>query len=136
MKRTAKAVWNGGLKEGKGHLTTKSHVLERTNYSYHSRFEDGEGTNPEELIAAAHSGCFTMALSHMLEEAGYKADELTTDCAIDFQDQTIKESKLTVKAKVSGIEKDEFDKIINQAKTDCPISKVLDTEITLDYTLN
>jgi osmotically inducible protein OsmC len=136
MKRTAKAVWNGNLKEGKGSLTTKSNTLNQTNYSYHSRFEDGQGTNPEELIAAAHAGCFTMALSHMLQEAGYTAEELHTDCAVDFQDQTIKESHLTTRAKVSGIEKDEFDKIINDAKENCPISKVLDTEITLKYTLN
>jgi osmotically inducible protein OsmC len=136
MKRTAKAVWKGNLKEGKGNLTTKSETLNQTNYSYHSRFENGAGTNPEELIAAAHAGCFTMALSHMLQEAGYTADELHTDCSVDFQDQEIKESHLNVTASVSGIERDEFDKIINSAKTDCPISKVLDTEITLEYKLN
>ena len=136
MKRTATAVWQGSVKEGSGHLTTKSTVLEHTSYSYKSRFEDGKGTNPEELIAAAHSGCFTMALSAKLGEAGYTPTELHTDCAVDFQDQTIKESHLTVKAKVDGIEKDEFDKIINDAKVNCPISKVLDTNITLEYTLN
>ncbi|WP_116105788.1 OsmC family protein [Lewinella sp. IMCC34191] len=135
MKRTATAVWQGSVKEGSGNLTTKSTVLEHTSYSYKSRFENGKGTNPEELIAAAHAGCFTMALSAKLGEAGYTATELTTDCAVDFQDQKIVESHLTTKAKVDGIEKDEFDKIINDAKINCPISKVLNTNITLDYTL-
>ena len=136
MKRTAIAVWNGNLKEGKGSLTTKSGVLDKTNYSFHSRFEDGKGTNPEELIAAAHAGCFTMAISHGLTEAGHEATELHTDCAIDFQDQTIKESHLTVKAQVKGIEKDAFDKIIQEAKKNCPVSRALNAEITLEYTLN
>lgn len=136
MKRTASAVWQGSGKEGSGYLNTKSGVLERTAYSYKSRFEDGKGTNPEELIAAAHSGCFTMALTFKLGEAGYTATELHTDCAIDFQNQTIVESHLKVRAQVDGIGKEEFDKIINDAKENCPISKVLDTEITLEYTLN
>ncbi|MBB4078329.1 osmotically inducible protein OsmC [Lewinella aquimaris] len=136
MKRTAIAVWKGSGKDGNGNLTTKSGVLENTAYSYKSRFEDGKGTNPEELIAAAHSGCFTMALTFKLDEAGYTATELHTDCAIDFQNQTIVESHLKVKARVDGIEKDEFDMIINDAKENCPISKVLDTNITLEYTLN
>jgi osmotically inducible protein OsmC len=136
MKRTAKADWKGNLKEGTGQLTTKSETLNNTNYSFHSRFENGKGTNPEELIAAAHAGCFTMALSHMLQEAGYTADELHTDCAVDFEDKTIKESHLSTRAKVEGIEKEEFDKIINEAKENCPISRVLDTNITLEYTLN
>ncbi|THH41889.1 OsmC family protein [Neolewinella litorea] len=136
MKRTASAVWQGSGKEGSGYLNTKSGVLERTSYSYKSRFEDGKGTNPEELIAAAHSGCFTMALTFKLGEAGYTAKELHTDCSIDFQNQTIVESHLKVRAEVPGIEKEEFDKIIHDAKENCPISKVLDTEITLEYTLN
>ncbi|NJB84915.1 osmotically inducible protein OsmC [Lewinella marina] len=136
MKRTATAVWQGSGKEGSGYLNTKSGVLERTNYSYKSRFEDGKGTNPEELIAAAHSGCFTMALTFKLGEAGYTAGELQTECAIDFQDGTIVESHLKLKAEVEGIEEDEFDKIVNDAKENCPISKVLNTKITLEYTLN
>ena len=135
MKRTATAHWTGNLKEGKGDLTTKSKTLDKKNYSFHSRFEDGEGTNPEELIAAAHAGCFTMALSHGLEEAGYTADELTTECAIDFRDQTIKESHLKTTASVPGIGKEAFDKIIKDAKENCPISQALDTEISLEYTL-
>ena len=136
MKRTATAVWNGNLKDGSGHLSTKSGVLQHQNYSYHSRFENGAGTNPEELIAAAHAGCFTMALSHMLGEAGYKATELDTDCAIDFQDQTIKESHLKVEARVNDIDKDKFDEIIHQAKENCPVSRALNTKITLEYTLH
>ncbi|NJC26385.1 OsmC family protein [Neolewinella antarctica] len=136
MKRTAQAEWNGTVKEGKGNLTTKSKTLDKQNYSFHSRFEDGKGTNPEELIAAAHAGCFTMALSAGLSEAGYTPGDLKTDCAVDFQDQKIIESKLTTTASVPGIKKDEFDKIINTAKENCPISKVLNTKITLEYTLN
>ena len=136
MKRTATAAWNGTVKEGKGTLTTKSKTLDQQNYSYHGRFEDGEGTNPEELIAAAHAGCFTMALSAKLTEAGHTPGDLKTDCAVDFRDQTIQESKLTVTASVPGIDQDEFDKIIHDAKENCPISKVLNTEITLSYTLN
>ncbi len=135
MKRTATAHWTGTVKDGSGDLTTKSKTLDKQNYSFHSRFEDGKGTNPEELIAAAHAGCFTMALSAKLTEAGYTPGDLKTDCAVDFQDQTIVESHLTTTASVPGIEKDEFDKIINDAKVNCPISKVLDTKITLDYTL-
>ncbi|MCP9235555.1 OsmC family protein [Lewinella sp. JB7] len=136
MKRTAIAVWKGSGKEGSGHLSTKSGVLEQTPYSYKSRFEEGKGTNPEELIAAAHSGCFTMALTFKLGEAGYEATELHTDCSVDFQNQTIVESHLKVRARVDGIDEDEFDKIITDAKENCPISKVLDTNITLEYTLN
>ena len=136
MKRTATAHWKGTVKEGKGDLTTKSKTLDQQNYSYHSRFEDGAGTNPEELIAAAHAGCFTMALSAKLTEAGHTPGDLKTACSVDFQDQEIKESHLKVTASVEGIDKDEFDKIINDAKENCPISKVLNTNITLDYTLN
>ncbi|WP_020567562.1 OsmC family protein [Neolewinella persica] len=135
MKRTATAEWNGTVKEGKGTLTTKSKTLNKQNYSFHSRFEDGAGTNPEELIAAAHAGCFTMALSNMLTDAGYTPGDLHTECAVDFQDLTIVESHLEVTAEVPGIDKDEFDKIINNAKEDCPISKVLNTDITMNYTL-
>lgn len=136
MKRTATAAWNGTVKEGKGTLTTKSETLNAQNYSFHSRFEDGEGTNPEELIAAAHAGCFTMALSHGLTEAGYTPGDLKTECAIDFRDQELKESHLVTTASVPGIGKDEFDKIIQDAKENCPISRALNCEITLEYTLN
>ena len=136
MKRTATAEWNGTVKEGKGTLTTKSKTLDKQNYSFHSRFEDGAGTNPEELIAAAHAGCFTMALSNMLTDAGHTPGDLKTDCAVDFQDLEIVESHLEVTASVPGIDADEFDKIINDAKENCPISKVLNTKITMNYKLN
>lgn len=136
MKRTATAVWNGSVKEGNGNLTTKSKTLNRQNYSYHSRFEDGNGTNPEELIAAAHAGCFTMALSAKLGETGFPPTELTTDCSVDFRDQTIVESHLEVKASVPGIDEDTFANVVEDARVNCPISKVLKTEITLSYQLN
>lgn len=136
MKRTATAVWNGKLKEGAGHLSTKSGVLQETSYSYNSRFENGKGTNPEELIAAAHAGCFTMALSHGLGEAGYKATELNTECSIDFQDQTIKESHLKVEARVKDVTEKEFDRIIQDAKENCPVSRAINATITLEYKLN
>lgn len=136
MKRTATAHWKGSVKEGSGNLTTKSKTLDRQNYSYHSRFENGEGTNPEELIAAAHAGCFTMALSAKLGETGHTPDDLRTDCSVDFQDQTIVESHLKVVASVPGIDPDTFANVIEDAKVNCPISKVLDTKITLEYTLN
>lgn len=135
MKRTATADWQGTVKDGKGTLTTKSKTLNQHNYSFHSRFEDGAGTNPEELIAAAHAGCFTMALSNMLTEAGHTPGKLHTECAVDFQNLTIVGSHLTVTAEVPGIETEEFDGIIQKAKENCPISKVLDTEITMEYTL-
>ena len=135
MKRTATAHWNGSLKDGSGNLSTKSGVLEKTNYSYKSRFEDGKGTNPEELIAAAHAGCFTMAVTHALGEAGYTVHELDTDCAIDFQDQTIKESHLKMEARVKDIKEDEFDKIVQKAKDNCPVSRALNANITLEYSL-
>src|SRR5438552_8628017 len=109
MKRHATAVWNGPGKEGSGHLTTQSSILNKTQYSFKSRFEEGVGTNPEELVAAAHSGCFTMKLSFILGEAGFTADELETRCDITFADGSITKSHLTVKAKVPGITKEKFD---------------------------
>src|ERR1700722_14583761 len=102
MARYATAVWNGSVKEGSGHLTTASTVLNKTQYSFKSRFEDGVGTNPEELVAAAHAGCFTMKLSAVLNEAGFTADELETKCDITFVNGAITKSHLTVKAKVPG----------------------------------
>ncbi len=135
MKRTASAAWEGDLKAGKGTVSTKSKVLDNHNYSFRSRFEDGTGTNPEELIAAAHAGCYSMALSNMLAEAGHPPTKVETKCTIDFQDLTIKESHLEVTADVPGIDKDKFAELAQAAKEGCPISKVLDTEITLSYTL-
>src|SRR5687767_6893997 len=108
MKRKATAVWNGSGKEGKGTLTSASTVLNKTQYSFNSRFAEGVGTNPEELIAAAHAGCFSMKLSFVLGEAGFTPDELTTDCTITFENGAITESLLTLKAKVPGISEDKF----------------------------
>lgn len=135
MKRKATAVWNGTGKEGTGHLSTQSTVLNKTQYSFNSRFAEGVGTNPEELIAAAHSGCFSMKLSFSLNEAGFTADEIATDCAITFENGVITKSELTLKAKVPSITKEQFDACAKDAKENCPISKLLNTEITLDAQL-
>src|SRR5687767_4074476 len=108
MKRKATAVWKGSGKEGNGVLTTQSTTLNKTQYSFNSRFAEGVGTNPEELIAAAHAGCFSMKLSFVLGEAGFKPDEITTDCAITLDNGAITASALTLKAKVPGISKEKF----------------------------
>lgn len=136
MKRTATAVWNGSGKEGTGHLTTQSTVLSKTQYSFNSRFADGVGTNPEELIAAAHAGCFTMKLSFNLGEAGFEPNELETNCAITFENGEITESHLTLKAQVSGIDQAKFDELVKDAEKNCPISRLLNTKITVEATLN
>jgi len=135
MKRHATAVWNGTGKEGKGHLTTQSTTLNKTQYSYSSRFEDGVGTNPEELIAAAHAGCFTMKISFLLNAAGFTADEIETRCDVTVADGAITESHLAVKAKVPGVSKEQFDAVVADAKTNCIISKVLNTNITHEAVL-
>ncbi|MBX3254315.1 MAG: OsmC family protein [Chitinophagaceae bacterium] len=135
MKRSATAVWNGSGKEGKGILSTQSGVLEKTQYSFGSRFESGIGTNPEELIAAAHAGCFSMKLSFVLQEAGFTADEIYTNCVITFENGAIVSSHLELKATIPRISKEKFDAAAADAKTNCPISKLLNTDITLDATL-
>jgi osmotically inducible protein OsmC len=135
MKRTATAVWNGSGKEGSGHLTTQSTTLSKTQYSYKSRFEQGVGTNPEELIAAAHSGCFAMALAFALQGAGFTADSLEVNSIVSLDDGTITSSKLELKAKIPGITNEKFQELAAGAKAGCPVSKVLKAEITLDATL-
>lgn len=135
MKRNATAVWQGSGKEGSGEISTQSKVLDKTQLSFKSRFEEGIGTNPEELIAAAHSGCFTMKLSFVLNEAGFTADNLETKCYITFEDGRITLSHLVLNAKIPSITKDVFDKCVKEAELNCPISKLLDTEITVDATL-
>jgi len=135
MKRTATAVWNGSGKEGKGYLTTQSTTLNKTQYSFSSRFENGVGTNPEELIAAAHAGCFTMKLTFDLGAAGFTADTLETTAEVTLDNGAITTSKLTLKAKVPGISKEKFDEVAAGAKANCPVSKVLNAEISLDATL-
>ena len=135
MKRTATAVWTGSGKEGKGHVTTASTVLNKTQYSFNSRFAEGVGTNPEELVAAAHSGCYAMKLSFVLGEAGFTPQELNVTCAINFEDGAITNSHLVLKAKVPGITPDKFQACANEAKATCPISKSLNTKITLEASL-
>ena len=135
MKRHATAVWNGSGKDGKGHLTTQSTALSQTQYSFNSRFADGVGTNPEELVAAAHAGCFTMALSFGLDKAGFTADSVETTSYINFESGSITGSHLVVKAKVPGIEKGTLDSIAREAEQTCPISRVLNTVITSEVEL-
>lgn len=136
MKRKATAVWNGTGKEGKGHLTTQSTVLNQTQYSFGSRFEDGIGTNPEELVAAAHSGCFSMKLAFNLQAAGFTPTELKTNCEIVFEDGKIVASNLALSATVEGITEDAFAGLVKDAEENCPISQLLNTAISVTYTLN
>ena len=135
MSRNATALWHGGGKDGHGHLTTQSGVLKESKYSYKTRFEDEPGTNPEELIAAAHAGCFTMKLSFVLGEAGFTPDQIETKCEITLADGAITKSHLTVKAKVSGIDKAKFDECAENAKTHCPVSQLLNTDISMEASL-
>lgn len=135
MRRKANAIWKGTGKEGTGHLTTQSTVLNKTQYSFNSRFAEGVGTNPEELIAAAHAGCFSMKLSFVLNEAGFTADEINTDCVITLDNGAITKSELTLKAKIPGITKEKFEACAKDAKENCPISKLLNTSISLDAQL-
>lgn len=135
MKRTSTANWKGTGKEGKGTLTSASTVLNNTQYSFNSRFAEGVGTNPEELIAAAHAGCFAMKLSFSLNEAGFTADDLIVSCTITLENGSITESHLNLKGKVPGISKEKFDACAADAKANCPVSKLLNTKITLEAVL-
>ncbi|WP_367392963.1 OsmC family protein [Lewinella sp. LCG006] len=129
--RKASASWQGSGKDGKGSVSTQSTVLDKTPYSFKTRFEEGKGTNPEELIAAAHAGCFTMQLSFLLSEAGHVPDELTTSAKVNFEDGAIPSIELTLEGKVPSIDADTFAELAEKAKEICPISKLLKTEITL-----
>lgn len=135
MKRNATAVWNGSGKEGNGHLTTQSTTLNQTQYSFNSRFAEGVGTNPEELMAAAHAGCFTMKLSFVLGAAGFTPDTLETQCTITLEDGVITGSHLVLKAKVPGISAEQFEACAADAKANCPVSKAYNMNITLDAQL-
>lgn len=135
MKRQATAVWSGTVKEGSGNLTTASKVLDKTQYSFKSRFEDGIGTNPEELLAAAHAGCFTMKTSADLTEAGYTPENLETTSVISFENGKIVKSELTLVAKIPGITDEEFQKIAQNAKETCPVSVAFSFEKTLSASL-
>lgn len=136
MIRNATAVWNGSGKTGSGHLSTQSTVLDNTQYSFKSRFEQGVGTNPEELIAAAHAGCFTMKLSFSLNEAGFTADEIETKCEITLDNGAITQSHLTVKAKIPEITQEKFEAAVKDAEQNCPVSKLLKANITSEATLS
>jgi osmotically inducible protein OsmC len=139
MKRTANAEWQGDLKSGKGNISTASGVLSKTQYSFSARFEEGKGTNPEELLAAAHAGCFTMALSAQLGQANLTAESLETQCTISLEKQpdgfAITESHLELKAKVPGATKEQFDTAVKAAETGCPVSKLYSTKITVNAQL-
>jgi lipoyl-dependent peroxiredoxin len=129
--RKARAQWQGTGKDGLGKLTTDSTVLNQTQYSYKTRFEDGVGTNPEELIAAAHAGCFTMQLSFLLDAAGYKDKQLETEANVIFEDGNITQIQLKLVGKVDNIDPNNFQEIAQNAKRICPISKALNAMITL-----
>ena len=135
MIRNATALWNGSGKEGKGTLTTQSTTLNKTQYSFNTRFADGVGTNPEELVAAAHAGCFTMKLSFVLGEAGFTPESLETKCDITFENGAITKSHLIVSAKVPGIDDEKFQASVKDAEANCPISKLLNTAISSEATL-
>jgi osmotically inducible protein OsmC len=135
MKRNGSAVWKGGLKDGKGTISTDSGVLSDTQYSFSTRFEEGKGTNPEELIAAAHAGCFSMALSGQLEGAKLKAESIRTTASVQLEKTdsgfTITSVHLDVAAKVPGADQKAFETAANNAKTGCPVSKLLKAQITM-----
>jgi osmotically inducible protein OsmC len=135
MIRNATAVWNGTGKEGTGTVSTQSGVLKDSNYGYMSRFENGPGTNPEELVAAAHAGCFTMKLSFVLGEKGFTPDRLQTKCDITFENGSVTKSHLTVEASVPGIDEQQFQEAVKDAEQNCPISKLLHTEISAEARL-
>jgi lipoyl-dependent peroxiredoxin len=139
MIRKATAVWQGTGKDGKGQLTTDSGILSGTPYSFKTRFENERGTNPEELIAAAHAGCFTMALAFQLQGAGITPTELSTEAAVTLEQEgsgfKISKSALTLKANVPGIDRAKFEELARAAEKNCPVSKVLNAEITMNFTL-
>lgn len=135
MKRKATAFWQGTGKEGKGHLSTQSGVLKETQYSASSRFEEGIGTNPEELIAAAHAGCFTMKLAFILAAAGFTPDSLESQSTVTLENGTVTSSAIVLKAKVPGISEEKFEESVRDAEKNCPISKLLDTKISVEHTL-
>ena len=137
--RKASAEWRGGLKDGKGTISTDSGVLQTTQYSFSTRFEEGKGTNPEELVAAAHAGCFAMAFSAQLGEAGLTAESIRAQATVTLEKVAdgfaVTASHLELRARIPGADQAAFDKAAQAAKTGCPISKLLKAEITLDAAL-
>jgi osmotically inducible protein OsmC len=140
MIRKGRARWQGAGRDGTGALSTDSGVLNDTPYSFRTRFESEPGTNPEELIAAAHAGCFTMALAFQLQTAGFTATELSTEAAVSLEPEgtgfTITRSALTLSAKIPGIDKAKFDELARAAELNCPVSKLMKAQITLEATLD
>ena len=136
MKRSANANWKGSGKEGKGTVTADSGVLSGTPISFRTRFEEVQGTSPEELVAAAHAGCYSMKLSFVLGAAGFTPDNIDTKCTITLDNGAITESHLEVKAKVPGIDAAKFKECAEEAKANCPISKLLNTNITIEASLS
>ncbi|MGZ4787968.1 MAG: OsmC family protein [Terriglobales bacterium] len=139
MQRKGSAVWTGGLRDGHGTISTASGVLDNTPYSFSTRFENGKGTHPEELIGAAHAGCFSMAFSAALEKAGSKPDRIATEAVVSLEKVgdgfAITAVHLTVKGKVPGIDDSRYQEIAAAAKANCPVSKVLNAKITMEATL-
>jgi lipoyl-dependent peroxiredoxin len=139
MKRKASAIWRGDLKSGKGVISTDSGVLKETQYSFSTRFESGVGTNPEELIAAAHAGCFAMAFSSELGKVGFKPESIAAAATVTLEmlptGPTVTESHLDMTAKIPGIDQAKFVEIANGAKAGCPISRLLNAKVTLDAKL-
>ena len=139
MKRDGSAIWKGGLKDGKGSISTQSGVLKETQYSFSTRFEDGIGTNPEELIAAAHAGCFTMALSAQLSKAGFPPKKLSTEATLTLEqisaNWTITSVRLALTANVPKIDQKQFNDLVADAKANCPVSRLLKAEISVTSNL-
>ena len=139
INKSASANWKGGLQDGTGTISTESGVLDEVNYGFKKRFEGEPGSNPEELVAAAHASCFSMALSMILGDAGFTPDDISTKAVVSLEKKddgfAITKSHLTVTAKVPGATAEDFAKAAETAKANCPISKLLDTEITMDATL-
>ena len=139
MIRKARAVWQGTGKDGSGRLTSDSGVLSNTPYTFRMRFESEPGTNPEELIAAAHAGCFNMALAFQLQNAGFTPNELATECAVSLEKEgegfRISRSALTLRADVPGIDRGKFEELARAAEKNCPVSKALNAKITMDWKL-
>ena len=139
MKRTGSAVWQGGIKDGRGTVSTESGVLDGAQYSFSTRFEDGKGTNPEELLAAAHAGCFSMALSKQLNDAGFTADSINTTAAVRLEKTDagfqITKVHLDVTARVPGADAAAFETAAGNAKAGCPVSRLFNAEITMDAKL-
>jgi lipoyl-dependent peroxiredoxin len=139
MKRTGSAVWQGGIRDGKGTVSTESGVLDGAQYSFAARFESGAGTNPEELLAAAHAGCFSMALSKQIEDAGLKAESINTTASVRLEKTdagfTITKVHLDVTARVPGADAAAFETAANNAKAGCPVSRLFNAEITMDAKL-